>query len=393
MRSRHALIMRAVVAPLCALLAIAMAGLGYLNATRWKPNSQIVSQSQLDPASQYIVTDPGVLTMVDKNVDVGVTVPDAGRKVCIALGASRDVAGWMSGQPYTRVTGLQNWHTLTIDREQADGSQSSQEAGDGRVDFEDSDMWQNVVCGNGEVSLHSAATDSRQVAIVDLGEDGGSATLELHWIRGTLPDYATPLYFLAALLACAAILSATVFAMSPTARRRHRASRAHVRHPQEVSLGTALAGSFSVIASNVRVPSGASRRRGVHKHIDLPAGEETSADSSPTIVDPQARNMLADQQAGHAPGTGGPGMTLRSAASSSAGLASQHEGNDDDTVSISPQELLDYLARLNAETMPSATKKEIIATEHHDEVSDPDDPTEGDANKVHIAQPQEVHQS
>ena len=56
--TRHARIMRGVVTPILGLLAVACIGLGFMNATYWKPSSQIAASAAVK-GTQYIVTDPG----------------------------------------------------------------------------------------------------------------------------------------------------------------------------------------------------------------------------------------------------------------------------------------------------------------------------------------------
>ena len=67
--TRHARIMRGVVTPILGLLAVACIGLGIMNATYWKPSSQIAASAAVK-GTQYIVTDPGVLPLVDNQVTV-----------------------------------------------------------------------------------------------------------------------------------------------------------------------------------------------------------------------------------------------------------------------------------------------------------------------------------
>ena len=54
--TRHARIMRGVVTPILGLLAVACIGLGIMNATYWKPSSQIAASAAVK-GTQYIVTD------------------------------------------------------------------------------------------------------------------------------------------------------------------------------------------------------------------------------------------------------------------------------------------------------------------------------------------------
>lgn len=67
--TRHAKIMRGIVTPIFGLLAITCIVLGVLNATIWKPSTQ-VSASATVTGPQYVVTDPNVLQLVDDRVTI-----------------------------------------------------------------------------------------------------------------------------------------------------------------------------------------------------------------------------------------------------------------------------------------------------------------------------------
>ena len=69
--TRHAMIMRGVVTPIFGLLAVTAIVLGVLNATIWKPSSEITASANVT-GSRYVITDPGVLTLLDKNTTMTV---------------------------------------------------------------------------------------------------------------------------------------------------------------------------------------------------------------------------------------------------------------------------------------------------------------------------------
>ena len=110
--TRHAKIMRGIVTPIFGLLAIACIVLGVLNATIWKPSAQVTASASVT-GSQYVATDPNVLQLVDDRVTISAKSRDKSANVCIAIGSARDIAGWIAGSKYTRVTGLSDWSTLS----------------------------------------------------------------------------------------------------------------------------------------------------------------------------------------------------------------------------------------------------------------------------------------
>ena len=85
--TRHAKIMRGIVTPIFGLLAIACIVLGVLNATIWKPSAQVTASASVT-GSQYVVTDPNVLQLVDDRVTISAKSRDKSANVCIAIGSA-----------------------------------------------------------------------------------------------------------------------------------------------------------------------------------------------------------------------------------------------------------------------------------------------------------------
>lgn len=280
--TKRARFMRGVVAPIFGLLAALSIVLGVLNATVWKPSS-IVSAHANVYGSRYIVTDPGVLNLVDYRVKISVAALNSRKPICVAVGLAKDVRGWTKGYSVQRITGLNNWNSLSTDVMQADDGAriDSTKTDDSKVskdaskdvDFKDSDLWTNATCQMGLAKLFVNAADfeqagnaadlaikqesqersqeqnnaqsnaqngaqsqtsrqklsselqskiARRVLIIDLGKNSPEAFVELRWRRHNLPDFATPMYFVGALFILLCGLSASVFAMAPHRRRNKR---------------------------------------------------------------------------------------------------------------------------------------------------------------------------
>ncbi|MFU0549214.1 hypothetical protein ACMZ75_00995 [Gardnerella piotii] len=280
--TKRARFMRGVVAPIFGLLAALSIVIGVLNATVWKPSS-IVSAHANVYGSRYIVTDPGVLNLVDYRVKISVAALNSRKPICVAVGLAKDVRGWTKGYSVQRITGLNNWNSLStdvmradddarIDSTKTDDSKVSKDASKD-VDFKDSDLWTNATCQMGLAKLFVNAADfeqagnaadlalkqesqersqeqnnaqsnaqngaqsqtsrqklsselqskiARRVLIIDLGKNSPEAFVELRWRRHNLPDFATPMYFVGALFILLCGLSASVFAMAPHRRRNKR---------------------------------------------------------------------------------------------------------------------------------------------------------------------------
>lgn len=296
--TRHAMIMRGIVTPIFGLLAVASVVLGILNATMWKPSSQITATSTITGA-RYIVTDPGVLPLLDQNVTLTVDPASSATQVCVALGSAKDVAGWVASETsYQRITGLSSWSTLATQR----GKSTTQTAATNDADavaFKDSDMWSQVKCGKSSVTLTSTKTSDSTMAIIDLGKGGGSrgADVSMRWVRSQVPDFAMPFYLSGGLLAVVAVLCASVFAMPPHKRRKRMVEGKATIH---TDLSFAERAEQGLIGAKLpeSVPARKRHRHAAHRRGAKLADEAQEAPvESPIIVDPAARNLVADQQA------------------------------------------------------------------------------------------------
>lgn len=311
-------IMRGGVAPFFALLAVLSVVLGVANATFWKPSNVVIAYTKVS-GTRYIVTDPGVLNLVDNRVRISVAALHTRKPICVAVGLTKDVRGWVAGSPVQRITGLRDWNNLSVS--EMSGRTSMQAEGsvdikDPDVKFQESNLWPIVTCQLGLAKLaintadyvqssgsasydhavasgtmpksgthssksnsHDASSSSlrsqaaRRVLLIDLGDNVPEASVEFRWRRIQIPDFATPLYFVGALFAVLAILSATIFAMAPHRRRNKQliASRSGaltVKSAQrdEVTFAEAISGTMSGIFGHKRrkKDSGSHARHGTH---------------------------------------------------------------------------------------------------------------------------------
>lgn len=355
--TRHAKIMRGIVTPIFGLLAVTCIVLGVLNATIWKPSAQ-VSASATVTGSQYVVTDPNVLQLVDNHVTISAKSRDKSANVCIAIGSARDVAGWIAGSKYMRVTGLSDWSTLSTLKATAQGTADNSE---GQVAFQDSDMWRTVKCNAGSVDMQIKGANTNNagdsVAIIDYGDrKGGSVALD--WPRRPMLNFAMPFYLSGGLLAILAVLSASVFAMPPHKRRNKRA------FAMVDGIGSTQGDDDEVAAWVKNAEASAARsdksetNRKRRRHASHRAtGSENMQNemAQPTIVDPAARNLVADQQNAATDGVG--------------------ENNDfEQTSVISQDELAAYFARLaQEESSAAAASSGSVEFAVSDEINVPDE--------------------
>jgi len=126
--------------------------------------------------SNAIITDPGVLNLVNEDVTIRATVPD-GQPVTLAIGRDVDVDGWVGTGQAARVVGLADWQTLTTDDAVVAGSTTV-------PDPAGSDMWVAEASGIGSAEMHWQDVPGRwSLLAVNGGADPTTPQIELTWPR------------------------------------------------------------------------------------------------------------------------------------------------------------------------------------------------------------------
>ncbi|OZG61596.1 hypothetical protein BMYO_0110 [Bifidobacterium myosotis] len=357
--TRHAKIMRGVVTPIFGLLAVTAIVLGVMNATMWKPSAEITASASVT-GTQYIVTDAGVLNLLDQNTTLTAESKSSSDQVCVALGPAKDVTGWIGQDSYQRVTGMSSWSELSVERAGSGNSGGSSSSSDDSSDssgtsgsaagstagtaagstakdevaFKDSEMWTSVKCGKGSATLNVTKATGATVAIVDLGDEASAATVKLHWVRSQVPDFAMPFYLSGGLLAVIAVLCASVFAMPPHKRRNKRIIEGTAHEIVEAGLSFAERAERAAAGGAPSYPAAAAnggrkrRRHAGHRRGAKPAGESVAEErpQSPVIIDPASRNLVADQQHASAASTESPAAVLAGSAEHAGNAASDATG-------------------------------------------------------------------
>ena len=104
---------RRLMTALTAVLGLLVVALAVCSATVWRPSS--TAQATLPGTTElhYVVTQPGVLGLVDSDVTITATAVNPDEKASIVIGHSADVQAWLAQDPYLSVTGLSDWTALT----------------------------------------------------------------------------------------------------------------------------------------------------------------------------------------------------------------------------------------------------------------------------------------
>ncbi|MFI2366108.1 hypothetical protein [Promicromonospora sp. NPDC019610] len=173
-------------------------GFGIATATVLRDSDTVVATATPSGDGTMVVTEPGVLGLVDDQVTVRATVPE-GQKVTLALGSDVDVLGWVGSDPYDSVTGLSSWETLSVapgtptatdDEETEETPAEKPSTG---PDPAGSDMWISEVTGETTVQLRWTEQPGRVVLLAaGVGKGAEAPTLELTWPRPVNTPYLWP---------------------------------------------------------------------------------------------------------------------------------------------------------------------------------------------------------
>ncbi|MBQ5493186.1 MAG: hypothetical protein IIT79_01195 [Aeriscardovia sp.] len=189
------------------LAAIAFFILSILSSALWKPKSEI--SASLSSSSKYMASVPGLLSLTGSEVSVKAS---SGQPVCVAIGQSGDVEGWIGSSPYTQISGLSSWTALASSP--ATGSQSWPDIPS--VPFQDSDMWEKAECGRAMGFQWDPSADQ---SLILFNPAGASVDLSLGWKRVKVVNLTGPYAF----LGCVCALMAWVALEFERLRKKGRA--------------------------------------------------------------------------------------------------------------------------------------------------------------------------
>lgn len=119
--------------------------------------------------------------------------------ICVAVGQTGDVEGWIGSDSYTQISGLSSWKDLKTDS--ALGSQTYPEQDP--VPFQKSDMWEKVECGK---SVDFKWTPGADQSLIVFNPAQKDITLNLGWKRAKVANLTVPYAF----FGCISVLLALV---------------------------------------------------------------------------------------------------------------------------------------------------------------------------------------
>ena len=217
------------------IIAVALAAVGALALTVWRPAQQVSATH--DSTEPFAMTRAGVFPLYADSVKINATAePD--QDVWLAVGSPEDITAWLQDEPYEEVVGLLDLQTLKTIPHEVETNPQSGEAQSGRdaesveepqsgtqaVSPISSDMWVAENYGRGSVSLTLSGDDMGLSILAATDGVGPAPTLTLTWQTPQSNLLAVASFSGAAIAA----LMALVIAVSLAGAARRRASRSEV---------------------------------------------------------------------------------------------------------------------------------------------------------------------
>jgi outer membrane biosynthesis protein TonB len=168
-----------------------------ITATTFGYNEQISADLIASANSRYLVTVPNLLTMVDPRATVTFNAlpqplpPGGSEQITVVAGRQGDVLGWLGGLPYTEVTGLNSWESLTSVA--VPGTETSDEAW---AALPGNDMWLAERSGTGSLTFQAdeLPDDPKLVLLASNNYDADNPpNLTITWPRDVTAPYQWPL--------------------------------------------------------------------------------------------------------------------------------------------------------------------------------------------------------
>ncbi len=203
-------------------LGVIVIGLAIASATAWRSSDTVTATVSEDVEAPFVVTDAGVLELVDDDVTVTATTPD-GEPVVLAVGREPDVMAWVGDNPHVRITGLASWTSLGtateegVAPEEGDDEEAPSPAG--------SDMWVTEVTGEGEATLDWTAPGGRWSLLAASDGAAPAPAITMSWPQIVTTPFLVPGLVVGGLLLLGGLARGVWPPLARRARAPHDSSR------------------------------------------------------------------------------------------------------------------------------------------------------------------------
>lgn len=223
---------RRILSAITALVGLIVIALAVCSATVWRPSSTAEATLATTPHQHYVVTEPGVLGLVDSDVTIKAT-GSKNEDVTLYVAHSSDVQAWLENDPYVSVTGLSSWTQLSstdVTKRCASASSTASASASGSASgtpsaaasakasskpsasatattdakgctvleasdadpADSADLWLATKTGKGSASLEIDATDPDLVVLAATDGSSDAPQLSLSWPRNVSTPWLVP---------------------------------------------------------------------------------------------------------------------------------------------------------------------------------------------------------
>lgn len=124
---------------------------------------------------EYVVTDAGVLDLINVEGRVMVQAAEKDATVSLAIGTSEDVNAWSQGLPVFEVTGLKDWKTFASKERQAEVEDTPEVLG--------SDLWLYEKGGKGKVFIDYEVENPGNTSFIAHSNEASPLIVTVTWKR------------------------------------------------------------------------------------------------------------------------------------------------------------------------------------------------------------------
>src|SRR5690625_4652890 len=231
-------VIRRILAIVLIVLGLGTIGAAIASATVWKPDSTVTVPLPSEPEVNYVISEPGVLNIVNKTVKVRAVAQDGESPVFLGMGRTEDVEAWVAESDHGAITGLPTWDSLGYQKidgvepeaEDEDGEEAAEEEPEA-ANPADSDMWVEQVNGVGELTYTWEEVPGQWSMIVATDGASPAPMVEFTWEREVPTPALIPGILVGSVLT---ILGFLLLALDVLARRKVRAEAAEAEADDDV---------------------------------------------------------------------------------------------------------------------------------------------------------------
>lgn len=236
-------------------LAIMAAAVG--SATIWRPDDQVTATLPADPEEAVVVSAPGVLNMVDDEVQVRLVGAGQETPLVLAMAREPDLRAWLGTAPYLEITGLRSWEELEVSQEAAepeeeatdedgatDDATEDEDATEGATEDEDaaeeteaetlpdpagSDLWVEELTDTGELTYTWNAVPGRWMMVAATDGTEPAPQVEMTWTRQVATPLLVPGLIVGGVVFLVGVAALVLVALREREQTRARRARAEER--------------------------------------------------------------------------------------------------------------------------------------------------------------------